>query len=84
MECFLIFIILFVCVRARIDSLAILWHMWIGNISKNRICRLVRDKLSSHLGKAEYHMRITTCVNHVQVRKWPRNPFQKEIKVQKY
>ena len=54
------------------DGLAMLWHMRLGHINKNRIIRIVRDGLLPDLGKVEYPI-CETYLNGKMVKK----PFPK-------
>ena len=58
----------FVCVNVCMDGLAMLWHMRLGHINKNRIIRIVRDGLLPDLGKVEYPM-CEPCLSGKMVKK---------------
>ena len=62
----------FVCVNVCMDGLAMLWHMRLWHINKNRISRMVRVGLLPDLGKVEY----PTCEPYLSG-KMVKKPFPK-------
>ena len=62
-------------VNEFVNGLALLWHYRLGPIKKNRITRMVRDRLLPNIGKVEY----PTCepfLNEKMVKK----PFPKRTR----
>ena len=43
-----------VCVNECVNDFALLWHYRLGHINKNKITRMVRDRLLPDIGKVEY------------------------------